>query len=463
MSTAEVNLETIGELHTLEDALGVLKVVVAEVVQLRKDNEELRRENEKLREKVAALKKNSRTSSKPPSSDITQPPEKRRQKGKRKRGAQKGHAAKFRSLFPPEEVDEVHDLNLQGNCCPECGEKFDADADRNTLVHQTVELVEKPRKVDEYRLHGVWCEHCEEYHYPELPEGVAEGTLCGPRMQSLIAYLKGNLGASYTEIQQFCADVLGVTLSTGMIAKVVQRVSAALAAPYQELSTAVQDEARLNVDETGWKENGARLWVWVFCSATIALFAIRASRGAKVLKEILGETFGGAITSDFYSAYVSYKTVQQQFCLAHLIRDVKFLTTLPQAEVREFGEKVLEYFRALFELWHRRSEYPPGEFEKKADKLQRALYTYLTTVSFPKGKAAALKKRLIKHWNALFRFVKHPDRYDPTNNHAERVLRRVVRIRRNAQGSRSAAGREWNERILTALATCRLQKMNPWA
>ena len=97
MSTAEVNLETIGELHTLEDALGVLKVVVAEVVQLRKDNEELRRENEKLREKVAALKKNSRTSSKPPSSDITQPPEKRRQKGKRKRGAQKGHPGAFRA------------------------------------------------------------------------------------------------------------------------------------------------------------------------------------------------------------------------------------------------------------------------------------------------------------------------------------------------------------------------------
>ena len=455
MASSEINLATLSEPRTLEDALVLLKVLVAEVVQLRG-------ENQKLREEVASLKKDSTTSSKPPSSDITQPPEKRRQKGKRKRGAQKGHAAKFRALFPPEEVDQVHDLQLKGNCCPECGEKFDRDANRNTLVHQSVELVEKPRRVDEYRLHGVWCEHCEEYHYPELPEGVIENSLCGPRLQSLLAYLKGNLGASYTEIQQFCADVLEVQLSTGMVAKMVRRVSEALAAPYEEVQEAVQGEARLNIDETGWKENGARLWMWVFCSATIGFFAIRTSRGAKVLKEILGDTFGGAITSDFYSAYVCYKTIQQQFCLAHLIRDIKFLTTLPQADVKEFGEKVLEYFRALFELWHHRAEYPPGEFEKKADKLQRKLFTYLTTVTLPKGKAATLKKCLVKHWASLFRFVKHPDKYDPTNNHAERVLRRAVRLRRSSQGSRSQVGRQWNERILTTLATCRLQNRNAW-
>ena len=82
--------------------------------------------------------------------------------------------------------------------------------------------------------------------------------------------------------------------------------------------------------------------------------------GSKVLKEILGEVFDGAITSDFYSAYTCYATAQQQFCLAHLIRDIKFLTTLPGYEDKAFGLKLLAYMRRLFKLWHKQAQSHPG-------------------------------------------------------------------------------------------------------
>jgi transposase len=449
---------------SLEEALKIIDELKELFLKLVAENAALKEANKLLKEEIAKLSKNSRTSSKPPSSDITNPASRLNKKGeqKRRKGGQQGRQAKFREAFTEEEVDEVHEIHLTESECPCCHERFEDSGERDVKKQQVVEFIECPIRVDEYRLNGIWCKSCEKFHYPPLPKGVIPNSLCGPRLQSLIAYLKGNHSTSYREIQEFCHDVLKVSLSRGMIAKVVKRVSSALKAPYDELAATVSTQSRLHVDETGWKDNGARFWVWVFCNLEIAFFAIRNSRGTKVLKEILGETFGGALTSDFYSAYVSYATNLQQFCLAHLIRDIKFLTTLPDTSTKEFGEKLLEYFRSLFELWHLRSVLPAERYKKSAEAIQRSLFSYLSQVSFEKGEAATMKKRLLKHWQALFRFVLNPQLFDPTNNFAERIIRFVVRIRRNTQGSRSENGRIWNERIMTVLATCRLQKRSPW-
>ncbi len=188
------------------------------------------------------------------------------------------------------------------------------------------------------------------YHYPKLPEGVIEGQLFGVRLQALIGYMKGALGASYTELELFCRDVLGVEVSRGMLCDVVNRTSDALEVPYEELKDSIPQQKRLNIDETGWRDSGKGHWVWVFCNQLIAFFTISASRGSQVLREVLGENFGGAITTDFFSAYISYANEKQQFCLAHLIRDIKFLITLPDKNTQVFGEKLLKYFRSLFKL-----------------------------------------------------------------------------------------------------------------
>jgi len=139
-----------------------------------------------------------------------------------------------------------------------------------------------------------------------------------------------------------------------------------------------REEKTLNIDETGWKDSGSRYWVWVFRNQLIAYFVISKTRGSKVLREVLGETFGGAITSDFYGANIGYASHGLQLCLAHLIRDIKFLTTLSDPQSQEFGEIVLDYFRDLFKLWHNREHDPPDKFQEKADRLKRKLFTYLT-------------------------------------------------------------------------------------
>ena len=85
---------------------------------LEKQNAELQECNAKLEEQLAKLRKNSRTSSKPPSSDIVKPPKKPpKGRKKRKRGGQPGHERHLRPRFPPEAIDEFFTYTL--DCCPD--------------------------------------------------------------------------------------------------------------------------------------------------------------------------------------------------------------------------------------------------------------------------------------------------------------------------------------------------------
>jgi hypothetical protein len=108
---------------------------------------------------------------------------------------------------------------------------------------------------------------------------------------------------------------------------VIKRVNEALTTPYEELKEHIPTEPVLNIDETGWKDKGIKYWAWVLCTPLVSFFWIAKSRSCKVLEEILGETYDGTIVSDFFGAYIKYANKLQQFCLAHLIRDIKFLTT----------------------------------------------------------------------------------------------------------------------------------------
>jgi transposase len=434
-------------IEDLESAKTIIKMLLARL--------------RKVEEEVAVLKKDSSTSSKPPSSDITKPKSQQRQPGKRKRGGQRGHKGIKREMLPPEEVDEVVEIPAPRSC-PECCGQLSEEEAPEVLVQQSVELPEKPVQVTEYHRHGKFCPCCNAYYYPPLPDGVLEDQLFGSSLQALVGYMKGNLGASYTELQEFCKDVLQISVSRSMLCNTVARVSKAIKAPVDELGAAIREEKALNIDETGWKDSGSKYWVWVFCNQLIAYFVISKTRGSKVLREVLGETFGGAITSDCYGAYIGYASHGLQLCLAHLIRDIKFLTTLKCPQSKEFGEIILEYFRDLFKLWHNRGSDPPEKFQAKADRLKRNLFTYLTNTELEKGKALTLKKRVMRQWDNLFRFVYNPELYQPTNNTAEQAVRHTVRIRRQTQGSRSQSGRDWNARIMTVLATCKKQRRSSW-
>jgi transposase len=425
------------------------------VTELQRELVAARAEVTQLRQQLAAATKNSSTSSKPPSSDIVKPPRPAAAEGsKRSAGGQPGHPQHARPLLRPEELTEGSHTHLI-DLCPTCGHGLEAATARPRVVQQ-IDIGAVPIRSVEHRTVAGWCPHCQRHHFAPVPSGIERGGLVGPRLTTLIAYLKGVCHASYSTIRKFLRDVVGITLARSQLCKVIGKVSAALEESYQEVYEELRKQGHLNIDETGHKDNGEPWWTWCFRAELFTVFKIDPHRSGDVLLEVLGRQFAGVIGCDYFSAYRRYMRechVLVQFCLAHLIRDIKFLTTLPDARDRRYGERLRQLVRELFEVIHRRETLAAQEFQASLEEARRRLVKAATSGVPATQHSANMAKRFRQHGAAYFRFITTPG-VEPTNNLAEQAIRFVVIDRRITQGTRSEGGQRWCERIWTVIATC---------
>ena len=435
----------------------------AEVAELQAQLAAKDRRIAELEIQLARARKTSRNSSKPPSSDIVKPPVRRHADGspaKCRRGGQPGHPRHERPAFSDDEIDRLMDYRV--DTCPCCGEQLVAPAGGDAVeVFEQVELPARPLEVTRHRRHAGWCAACGRSVVPPWPPGLVEAGLVGPRLTALIAFLKGACGLSLSALRRFLRDVCQVRVSKGFLAKLLNRVSGALAAPYEELLASLPDEPLVNVDETGHRDGGRRYWTWVFRAGLYALYRISPSRGSDVLLDVLGADFAGLLGCDYFSAYRKFarlnENVRLQFCLAHFIRDVKFLAEHPDPRNRAHAERLLTRLRRLFETIHRRDEYPTAAGFRTALARVRNELIYAATLDSPHtADSLKLEERFYRDADAYFRFIAEPA-IDPTNNAAEQILRFVAVQRRLTQGTRSEAGRRWSERIWTVVGTCDVQ------
>jgi transposase len=443
------------------------EVVTKILCDLSNTIESLQEQIKALEAKVAKLSKNSSNSSKPPSSDdITKPKSNRKKKkGKRKIGGQPGHDRHERSLFSAEEIDKFHPYILAA--CPDCHTAVSI-MDGEPRIIQQVELIEAPLIREEHRSYPVWCSKCNKIHYMPFPPEVYKEGLFKERLTSLVAYMKNVCHASFSTIRKYIRDVLGEKVSRGYLRKVIEKVSLSLEAPYNELLDRLPLETIVNVDETGHKENGDKFWTWVFKADLYVLFKIDKSRGSKVLIDVLGKEFNGVLGCDYFSAYRKYMkdfNVSIQFCIAHLIRDIRFLTTLTDAETKAYGQRLLDEVKNMFKVIHDRDSMTPRTFtialEHAKQKIIAAALNDVPSRVNKKGKeekreAQNMANRFRLHGKAYFEFITTPG-IDPTNNVAEQAIRFVVIDRHVTQGTRSLKGRQSNERLWTVIATCSLQ------
>jgi transposase len=413
-----------------------------------------------LEAELAKARKNSSNSSKPPSSDIVNPPAKAtkpQSEAKRKPGGQPGHPRHERTPYPPDQIDQTWIYYYTG--CPCCGGKL-IDTDEPDIVRQQVDIPSLPLRVEEHRRQKQRCTKCDRVHCPEWPEDLKQAGLVGPRLTALIGYLKSACHMSFSSIHKFLRDCVKVKISRGQLRKIVAKVADSLQTPYDELLHLLPSQSVLNVDETGHKENGDRLWTWCFRAALFTVFKISPSRGSQVLEELLGQEFNGVLGCDYFSAYRKYMkdfNVVVQFCLAHFIRDVKFLVDHPRKENREHGQRLLGQLRELFRIIHSRDDYPTEVgFRRALGRVRNHLVCDAIMQSPGTREADNLGNRFVDHFDSFFTFITTPG-VEPTNNLAERAIRFVAIHRRLTQGTRSEAGRTWCERIWTAIATCEQQ------
>lgn len=447
---------------------GYILITKEEYNALKEENRQLKESIRVLSEKVAKLSKTSKNSSKPPSSDFIKQSHKKNKEQNGKIGAQLGHTKHERKPFLQDEIHDVQEYNLTE--CPVCHNSVEIDLSQEPKIIQQAEITEIPISIEEHKSYAYWCKNCQEYHYAEFPPEVIKAGLFKAKISALVAYMKNVCHCSFSNIRKYIRDVLRLKVSRGYLSKIVQKVSNSLEMAYEELLRVLPLASKVNIDETGHKENGEKFWTWVFKTDLFVLFKIDKSRGSNVLTEVLGKEFNGVLGCDYFSAYRKYMkdfNITVQFCIAHLIRDIKYLTSFPDAETKEYGEKLLLSVRELFKIIHEKSNIPEQDF---IDRLTCAKENIIKTAMLEapvylndngkvlkeKSEVKNMVKRFTDNGKAYFEFITSPC-IDPTNNTAEQAIRFVVIDRHVTQGTRSIKGRNANERLWTVIATCSLQ------
>jgi len=409
----------------------------------------------------ARLAKNSGNSSKPPSSDLpgTRPTKSKRKRGKR--GGRAGHKAHFSA--EPTQVDEVHQYRPE--TCGHC----DADlVDSGTLTgsvvnHYVYELPEIRPVVHDHQCLDVQCAKCGLVTRSSLPPGVPTGAY-DPSVQAMTALLRGELRQSMRQTSVVMTQVLHVPMSPAMVAKTQDLVSQVLAAPYDEAVQHAHGYDRPHADETGWREDKKKAWLWASVCGLVTVFMVRASRGAIVAKALIGESFRGVLVTDRWASYGWISPALRQLCWSHLKRDFKSFLDYG-ADAQRVGEQLLRQVRKMFRAWHkvRDGTLTRSEFKLAMKPVRRRILALLEEGrGLPSRKVSGMCKHILKLEAALFTFI-DVERVEPTNNTAERALRFAVLWRKGCFGCDSARGSRFIERFLTTRATLRAQKRDLYA
>ena len=419
--------------------------------------EGLERQIIELRQQVYDLKgrldQNSTNSSKPPSTDPIgakrRPPE---PPSKRRRGGQKGHPRRMRALVPPERVASVTDC--KPSQCRRCGHPLSGE-DAEPRRHQVAELPPIEPEVHEYRLHRLCCPRCQSVSCGTLPEGVPR-IWFGPRLHAALGVLSGAYRLSKRQVAQLCSDLLGLTISLGMIAKLERITADVLEQPVAELTERVKSSESVNIDETGWRENGRKAWLWVAVTSLGVVFRIVRSRAGAVAKDLIGEEPKPIVISDRFPGYEWIGLKSRQICWAHLRRDMQSMIDR-DGDGAEVGRRLLWQSGKLFEAWHKARD---GTI-RRSTFLQTVAWLWpMGRSSLEQGAVCACPKtattctELLRLWDCLWTFTR-VEGVEPTNNAAERALRHAVIWRRISGGTDSEVGSRFVERMLTAVATCR--------
>jgi transposase len=420
---------------THAELVGLVAELIVAVQRLEAENQQLKAELAK----APLSPPTSQNSSQPPSRDV-----KRNLVANRKRkkhGPPFGHTRQTRAWVA--EPDQIIVARVES--CGYCQADLRGVEPRAVLRHQLTEVPPITPVVIETHQAEVVCPDCQRVTRGELPVGLDGGRSFGPRVAAAVVYLKHEQHLSYERVRQLCQDLFGVAISEGSASAILQRAGAAAQPVAAEIGTHVAQSAVIGSDETSARVAGRTWWQWVFRSVVGVYFLIRASRGAKVIAEVMGKQQAACWVSDCLSAQLKAPARRRQVGLAHQLRDLQRL--LDHQPRLQWALALQALFREAIHLGKRRPEFSPQGYARRVTELEHRLDALLQrrVRSVP---ARRLQQRYRRHREHVFVFLHCPD-VPPDNNACERALRPSVIHRKVTNGFRS----EWGAHAYAALAT----------
>lgn len=373
--------------------------------------------------------------------------EKEKEPSGRRRGAPKGHRGKTRPV--PAEVNKI-DIILPPDTCP-CCNASDILPSQEYISKYIEDIVPIVKRTTEQRYIKGTCAHCQEQVVsPEATSGPP--VIVGHNLIALLSIMREQMGVSYRKLSTFSSEVLQVPLTPSGALGIINRVSEKVKPVYKGIEISLSAQSVLHGDETGWRMDGQRWYMWVFCNRDIVYFHPDKSRASKVPRDIVGENYQGVMHADFYGAYNIFKNIQR--CLIHFLRTIK-----EELEVTPCEKGLLKLKKGMQSIIQRGKEIKllPETANKRQQikELERKLQALMNIKSKNK-KADALVQRIRRHEKELLRFVKQKE-VEYHNNRAERTIRAVVIFRKISFGSRTPQGAQYYAMLSSVFETCRLK------
>lgn len=417
---------------------------------LTEENKALRALVEKQGARIAILEEVLKDKGKPspPGEPMDAPPPAVR-KRKKKRGRKKGHEGVSRAA--PRDPDRI--VNLYLKSCPRCDTNLgDPCGCRDHVVEELPVLIRLLAIL--YRHYQYWCPVCqcmvEAGPHPEEPK---HGKM-GMRVLLFCAELKHRLGIPYRKIQELLGTLGSISISAGAIQQAMTRLAVLFQATYLGLIEALREAKAVYADETGWKMDGLRWWLWVFTNPELTVYKAAPTRGSEVPREILGENFHGTVIADFYAAYNKLPGKAQK-CLVHFFRELKACAAKGSPAFLVFRDRVTRLLKQAIALRSRRERMGESSFSRRVETIRRRLGECRRGSSMDPD-VERLKNRMAFFQNDLLTFLEEPG-VEPDNNMAEREVRPAVVFRNISGGNRSPEGADSHSVLMSIIRTCRKQ------
>ncbi|MEG3845357.1 IS66 family transposase [Microcoleus sp. herbarium19] len=448
--SAALKLEIVDQLSREE----LVKIVLTQ----QKLIEKLQAELEKLKERQPS---NSKTSSKPPSSDLIQKSELAKvdnskeleKEPKPKPGGQPGHIGKTRKGFGRVDRYQIS----TPDSCEHCGSRELSDA-MGYSKQQVACLVARPIEVVEYQRVKCQCLECGAMALGPVSPGIVAGQDLSIDLQALLVWL-GNYGhLSYEKQQELLRELGGIEIGIGTLQATNARLANAVKPAIEALWKWAPLQPSIHVDETPWCVKGVKEWLWTATGKDFCLFHAADTRSRAELETMLGSEFAGVLSSDDFSVYNGVIVGAQQKCLAHLRRHFKKILQMGHGNDTVVAEAFLELIDEAFRQ-HRKWREQPEELDYHtwARDFKVRLAELLNTWQGHVGYAAGLLLRSLREKaHQWWYFLDHPS-IPPDNNLAERSLRLAVTKRKVSGGSRSMSRFEQTADLLSVIQTCRFQ------